>query len=74
MALIRHYKPSVRLEYEELDGLINVINQQLESGDLSTDVEIAFIGCLATLEIIRNHEYVEYPHQFVELLKHYLAE
>lgn len=72
MALIRHYKPSVRLEYEELDGLINVINQQIESGDLSTDMEIAFIGCLATLEIIRHHEYVEYPHQFVELFKVYL--
>ena len=74
MALVRHYRPSVRMEYEELDGLINVIDKMLNDDESTMDnsERLAFIGASITLEIIRHHEYVEYPHQFVDLFKRYL--
>jgi hypothetical protein len=56
MALVRHYKPSVRLEYEEMDGLINVYDQTLEADEFTSDTEkAAYIGALVALKIIRHH-------------------
>ena len=73
MALVRHYKPSVRLEYEELDGLMNVFDEALEDGEFDSKTERAsYIGALVALKIIRFHEHVEYPHQFISLFRHYL--
>ena len=61
------------MEYEEMDGLINVIDQALEDDEFESDVERAcYIGSQVTLKIIRHHEYVDYPHQFMDLFKHYL--
>lgn len=73
MSLVRHYKPSVRMEYEELDGLIRSINESLEEDEVDGEIaRAAFIGALIALKIIRHHERVEYPHQFISLFKHYL--
>ena len=73
MALVRHYKPSVRLEYEEMDGLINVYDQTLEADEFTSDTEkAAYIGALVALKIIRHHEHVEYPHEVMSLFAHYL--
>lgn len=72
MALIRHYKPSVRMEYEELDGLIRVIDNAADNDMLDTCERAAYIGAEIALNIIRNHELVEYPHQFLSLFEHYL--
>lgn len=73
MSLVRHYKPSVRLEYEEMDGLISVFDRMLEDDEFTSDTEqAAYIGALVALIIIRHHEYVDYPHQFMNLFAHYL--
>lgn len=73
MSLVRHYKPSVRMEYEELDGLINAIDGLMEYDEFYSDTErAAYIGAEVALKIIRHHQYVEYPHQFISLFKHYL--
>lgn len=73
MSLIQHYKPSVRMEYDELDGLIRTINRKLDDDDFGGDEieRTLYIGALMTLKIIRNHHYVDYPHQFMDLFEHY---
>ena len=61
------------MEYEELDGLINVVSQKLEDDEFGDEAErAAYIGAIITLKIIRHHEYVDYPHQFMGLFSHYL--
>lgn len=73
MALVRHYKPSVRMEYEEMDGLIRSISEALEEDEVDGELDrAAYIGALIALKIIRHHERVEYPHQFISLFNHYL--
>lgn len=61
------------MEYEEMDGLIRTISEALEEGEVEGELDrAAYIGALVTLKIIRHHERVEYPHQFISLFNHYL--
>ena len=73
MSLLNHYKPSVRMEYEELDGLIRLFEQKLEDDDFGGDEidRTLHIGALMALKIIRNNHYVDYPYQFMDLFNHY---
>lgn len=73
MAVIRHHRPYVSMDYDDVDGLLNAMTQAIEDGCFeSTTERAAHIGALIALRIIRHHEYVEYPNQFMSLFVHYL--
>ena len=75
MALSKIYKPYTRLGHEEVDGLIKVLEREIaqlgEDGELSTAY---YIGALTAIKILRYHEFLDVPDDFVRLFDHYINE
>lgn len=75
MALCKHYKPYTRLDHEELDGLLNVLSREIaergEDGDSSTPY---YVGASLAFKILRYHEFVDVPNDFMSLFGHYIDE
>lgn len=75
MTLIRHYKPSTRLDYYELDGLLTRLDREIaergKSGERSADY---YIGAYFAFLILRNNEYVETQDDFMRIFNRYLED
>ena len=73
MTLSRVYLPSTRIEHEELDGLLNVLDRRInetgENGETSTSY---YVGAQIALTIIKCHERVELPDDFMAIFDNYL--
>ena len=73
MALSRIYRPSTRIEHDELDGLLNVIDRRIaESGENGELVTSYYVGAQIALTIIRCHERIELPDDFLAIFDNYL--
>lgn len=74
MTLSRIYRPSTRIEHEELDGLLNIlertINEHGENGESNTPY---YVGARIALTILREHERIEMPEDFVLVFDNYLS-
>lgn len=68
MTLIRHYRPSTRIDHDELDGLLNVLQRRVDEQEENGEAIIPYyIGAAIALHIIRYHEFVDVPDDFVAL-------
>lgn len=70
MALKREYKPGCRLEYFELDGLLNRLRREVdehgEDGEVSTPY---YKGAEIAVSIIRYHEFLDTQEDFMRLFE-----
>lgn len=75
MALVRMYRPQTRLDHEELDGLLAVLDRTIaehgENGETDTPY---YVGAEMALSIIRFHEFVDTQQDFILLLNHMIDE
>ena len=73
MVLIRHYSPQTRLDHYELDGLLNVLDREIddmgENGDFRTPY---YVGAKIAMQILRFHEFVETQHDFMLIFNKYI--
>lgn len=74
MTLSRYYAPSTRIEHAELEGLIRVIDETLDEGDVTPTERASYVGCRIALNIFLRHERVEYPIDFLKLFQLYLSQ
>lgn len=75
MPLVRRYNPSVRMDCEELDGLLNALGNRIEEADEGGDaMTVAYLGAWYAVDIIRHHEFVETQEDFLRLFDKYLQE
>jgi len=73
MTLLREYEPATRVGLFELDGLLSMLEEK--SSELANEGcadAYFYLGAYYALSIIRNHERVEYPQEFLELFKQYM--
>lgn len=70
MTLARMYRPSTRIEHDDLDGLLNVLEREIaergEDGEASTAY---YVGSLEALRIIRYHEFLDTQADFMRLFQ-----
>lgn len=70
MTLARMYRPSTRIQHDDLDGLLNVLDRTIsekgEDGELDT---LYYIGAFDALSIVRHHEFVDTQEDFMRLLE-----
>lgn len=75
MTLSRHYRPCTRMDHEELDGLLSVLDRKVaelgEDGDWNTAY---YVGARTALSILRHHEFVDTQADFMRLFEHYIGE
>lgn len=68
MALTRTYRPSTRIQHDELDGLLNVLDRTIaergENGEADTPY---YVGAFEALRIIRYHEFLDTQEDFMRL-------
>ena len=75
MTLIRHYKPSTRLDHYELEGLLNTLRQRVDDIEESGEVNAPYyIGAAIALHIVRYHEFVDVPADFIKLFDRQLQD
>ena len=74
MTLSRIYMPSTRVEHYELDGLLRVLDRAIAEPDEGQEQLIAYyIGAQIALQIIRYHERLETPEDFMFVFNNYLS-
>ena len=75
MTLLRQYRPSARITFDELDGLLKLADDAVaehgENGEIST---LYYVGMRETLNIIRYHEWVDFPEDFMLIFERKIAE
>ena len=75
MALARMYRPSTRIQHDELDGLLNVLGRTVgehgENGEFDTPY---YKGAEIALSIIRHHEFLDTQDDFMRLFERALDE
>lgn len=70
MTLIRQYRPSARITFDELDGLLKLLDDEIaERGDNGEIETMYFVGAAFALEIIRYHEHVDFPEDFMAIFR-----
>lgn len=73
MALSKIYQPYTRLGHLEADGLINVLEREIaergENGETSTPY---YVGAMTAIKILRYHEFIDVPDDFLNLFDHYI--
>ena len=75
MALAKIYQPYTRLNHEELDGLLHILkNTTLELSDNGNTDALLYLGAFFALSILRYHEFVDFPDDFMRLLENLIAE
>lgn len=69
MALCKAYKPCTRLGYEELDGLLTVLDRRIceTVNDLDSNACYYYTGAALAVHIFRYHEFVDVPDDFIRL-------
>lgn len=66
LSLIRHSKPSTRIEHYDLDGLLTRLEQLIaEHGENGEYRTAYYVGAHTALHILRYHEFVETQHDFM---------
>ena len=71
--LSRIYLPSTRIEHEELDGLLNILSRTIAEHGERGDYDTAYyVGAQIALTIIRCHERIEMPEDFIAIFDNYL--
>ena len=75
MALFRSYPANVRIGVDELDGLLRVLDARIDAMRTDGEADVAlYEGARIALSIIRRHERIEYPIDFLSLFELYLRE
>lgn len=70
MAVTKFYQPYSRVDHYELDGTIKLLEEKAEEmGEAGLIDALYYWGAQDTLEIIRNHEFVDKPMDFVRILE-----
>lgn len=70
MTLIRQYRPSARITFDELDGLLKLLSDRIDDAVENDNSDFSYyIGAYMALEIIRYHEQVDIPQDFMRLLE-----
>lgn len=73
MTLSRIYLPSTRIEHEELDGLLRILDRAIsEHGELGEQITAYYVGAQIALQIIRFHERIDTPEDFMLVFNNYL--
>ena len=71
--LSRIYLPSTRIEHEELDGLLNILGRVIAEHGESGEYDTAYyVGAQIALQIIRYHERIDTPDDFMLVFDNYL--
>lgn len=69
MTLLYRDRPKIRLGVDEMHGLLNVLDSAIaehaDDGELST---LYYVGAHGAIEILYEHEHIEYPDEFLQLL------
>ena len=74
MTLSRIYRPSTRIEHDELDGLINILDRRIAECIENKDENGSYyLGAKMALTIIRYHEWVELPDDFMLVFDNYMT-
>lgn len=75
MALARTYRPSTRIQHDELDGLLNVLDRTIsehgEDGEADTPY---YVGAFEALRIVRYHEFLDTQEDFMRLFERALGD
>jgi len=68
MTLARQYRPSVRLDWEELDGLLRMLDDRIaEMGENGEYITCYYVGARTAASIFRFCEFVDVPADFMRL-------
>lgn len=75
MTLSRAYRPYSRLEHYDLDGLLNVLDREIDERGEADDASTPYyVGAYMTLSIVRYHEFVDTQDDFMRLFARLLDE
>ena len=75
MTLARTFRANTRIDHDDLDGLLSVLDREIaelgEDGDARTSY---YVGARIALSIVRHHEFVDTQADFMRLIRHYIDE
>lgn len=75
MTLARTFRANSRIDHDDLDGLLAVLERRIaeigEDGDPRTSY---YVGARIALSIIRHHEFVDTQADFMRLIDHYIGD
>lgn len=75
MTLIRHYRPSTRIDHDDLRGLMNVLKDRIEESQANGELMTAlYYGAYLSASIFLHHEFVETQDDFMRLFEKYARE
>ena len=75
MTLIRAYRPQTKIDHDDLDGLLYVLDREIQQHGENGEADTAYyVGASLALQIIRNYGFVDTQKDFMELFVHLLNE